>query len=147
DLAEALPARVEVAVGALADLAPEELVERHPRALALDVPEGDVDAAHRVEEHEPVPPVGADVARLPDVLDLVAIAADPERLQVLLDRGLDREGALGERGAAPAVEPGLARLHPDHHEADAVGRGQDRPDVADLHGRGGADRALVLRAR
>ena len=59
--------------------------------LALDVPERHVDAAHRVEQHRAVPPVRADVGRLPDVLDLVGVAADQERLEVLLDGRLHRE--------------------------------------------------------
>ena len=52
-------------------------------ALALDVPQRDVHAAHRVEQHRAVAPVRAHVARLPDVLDLVDVAADEERLEVL----------------------------------------------------------------
>ena len=66
----------------MTDLAAEQLIERHAGALGLDVPQRDVDAAHRVEQHRPVPPVRADVARLPDVLDLVDVAADEKRLQV-----------------------------------------------------------------
>ena len=102
DLLEVAPARVEVAGGAEAAFAAQQLVERHAGALALDVPQRDVHAAHRVEQHRAVAPVRAHIRRLPDVLDLVDVAADEERLQVLLDGGLDDEGPLRERGAAPA---------------------------------------------
>ena len=86
-----------------AALAAEQLVERHVGALALDVPERDVHAAHRVEQHAAVAPVRADVGRLPDVFDLVDVASDEKRLEVLVDGGLDDQGALGEGGAALAV--------------------------------------------
>ena len=128
-------AGVVVAVGAVPHLAAEQLIERQAGALALDVPQRDVDAAHRVEEHRPVAPVGADVARLPDVFDLVDVAADEERLQVLLERGLHDQRALRERRAAPADEARLGRLDLHDDEADAVRRGEDRLDVADLHRR------------
>ena len=85
--------------------------------LALDVPERHVDAAHRVEQHRAVPPVRADVRRLPDVLDLVDVAADQERLQVLVDGRLHHAGALGERGTAQAVEARLARRDLDDRPA------------------------------
>src|SRR5205814_6668891 len=94
-------AGVVVTVGAAPHLAAEQLIEGHPGALALDVPQRDVHAAHRVEQRRTVTPVGADVARLPDVLDLVDVAPDQKRLEVLLDRRLDDQRPLRERGAAP----------------------------------------------
>ncbi len=144
---EAGAARVVVAVGAVPDLAAEELIERHPGALALDVPERDVHAAHRVEEHRPVAPVRAHVARLPDVLDLVDVAADEERLEVLVDRRLHDERALREGRAPPADEAGLGRLDLHDHEPDAIGRRQDRLDVADLDRCGAPDRLFERRRR
>ena len=80
DFLEAGAAGVEVTVGAVAHLAAEQLVERQAGALTLDVPQRDVDAAHRIEQDRAVAPVRAHVARLPDVLDLVDVAADQERL-------------------------------------------------------------------
>src|SRR5439155_24046306 len=71
---EAAPARMKVTVGAVADLAAQELIQRHPRPLAPDVPDREVDAAHRVEQDGAVTPVGAHVAGLPDVFDLVHVA-------------------------------------------------------------------------
>ena len=143
DLGEAGAAGVVVAVGAVPHLAAEQLIERHAGALALDVPQRDVDAAHRVEEHAAVPPVRAHVARLPDVLDLVDVAADQERLQILLDRGLHDQRALGEGRAAPADQPGLGRLDLHDDEADPVRRGEDGLDVADLDRSGPAHRLRV----
>ncbi len=139
-LGEAGAARVVVAVGAVPDLAAEQLIERHPRAFAFDVPERDVHAAHRVEEHRPVAPVRAHVARLPDVFNLVHVAADEERLQVVVERGLDDERTLRERRAAPADETRLGRFDLHDDEPNAVRRRQDRLDVADLDGRGAPHR-------
>ena len=144
---EARAAGVEIAIRPVPDLAAEQLIERHPGALALDVPERDVDAAHRVEEHRPVAPVRAHVARLPDVLDLVDVAADEERLEVLVDRRLHDERALRERRAAPADEARLGRLDLHDHEADAVRRRQDRLDVADLDRCRAPDRLFERRRR
>ena len=96
----------------------------------------------------PVAPVRADVGGLPDVLDLVGVAADEERLQVLLDGGLDDQRALGEGGAAEAVQARLAGHDLDDDEADAVGRGEDRLDVGDLQRRQApSGRRLLLRLR
>src|SRR6185503_13369787 len=68
DLLEIASAGVEIEVGAEANLAAEQLIERHVRAFALDVPQRDVHAAHRVEERWAVAPVRAHIRRLPDVL-------------------------------------------------------------------------------
>ena len=59
DLLEVAAARVVVAVRAVADLAAEQLVERQAGALAENVPQRDVDAAHRVEQHRAVAPVAS----------------------------------------------------------------------------------------
>ena len=116
----------------MTDLAAEQLVERHVGAFPLDVPERDVDAAHRVEQHRAVPPVRAHVTRLPDVFDLVDVPPDQERLEILLERGLDDERTLGEGRAAPADEPRLGRLHLHDHQPDVVRGRHDRLDVPDL---------------
>ena len=134
-LGKVAPARVVVAVGGLAHLAAQELVERHVGALGLDVPERLVHPAHGVEEHAAVPPVRADVRRLPDVLDLVRVPADQERPEVLLDRGVHHQRPLREGRAAQAVQPGLAGQHLHYHEPDLVGSGEDGLDVGDLQRR------------
>ena len=75
----------------------------------------------------------------------IGVAADQERLQVLLDGDLHHFGPLGERGTAQAVQARLAGHDLDDHQADPVGGRQDGPDVGDLHRRQAA--ALRLRAR
>jgi hypothetical protein len=84
--------------------AAEEVIEGHPGQLALDVPEGHVDAGHSVVQHRAAAPVGADRQHRPDVLDIVYRAADDLRLQVFLDGGDHRQRALGERGTPQPIE-------------------------------------------
>src|SRR5262249_61033379 len=79
---ERVAARVAVGVHGLAALAPEELVNGQPGPLAEDVPQGHINAADRVPEHRAVPPVRADEARLPGVLDQHWVLADEERPEV-----------------------------------------------------------------
>src|SRR4029453_18679815 len=119
DFLERASARMEVTISSVPDLSAEQLVERHLRPLGFDVPQRNVDTAHRVEEHRPVAPVRAHVARLPDVLDLVDVAADEKWLEVLLDRGIDDERALGKGGAAPSDESWLGRF-PLHDQRGGV---------------------------
>jgi hypothetical protein len=135
ELVDVSPVGVDVDVGRAADTAAEQLVDGHPGPLALDVPQGLVDAGHGVVEDRPAAPVGADIRRLPDVLDVVRVAADEERPQVVLDRGHDRERALRERRAPDAPETRVARLDLHDHEPDAVRGRADRPDVGDRHRR------------
>ncbi len=113
-------------------LAAEQLVERHAGALTFDVPQRDVHAAHGVEQHRTVAPVRAHIARLPDILDLVDVAADEEGLQILLERGFHDQGSLRKRRAAPPDEAGLGGLHLHHDQANAIGRRENRLDIADL---------------
>src|SRR5262249_15795344 len=70
DLLGIAPADVAVQVGGEPALAPQQLVERRVVPLPLDIPECHIDTAHGIEQHRPVAPVGADVRRLPDILDL-----------------------------------------------------------------------------
>jgi hypothetical protein len=128
---ERASAGVIVAVGAVSHLAAEQLVQRQPRTLAEDVPQRDVDTAHRVEQHRPVAPVRADVHRLVDVLDLVDPPADEKGPQVLLDSGLHHERTLRERRTPPAVQARLIGDDLHHDQADAIGRREDDLDVLD----------------
>ena len=79
-------AGMAVAVGRFANLAAEQLVDRHVRLPALDVPQRLVDAADRVVQHAAVAPVRAVVHRLPSIVDAIGRLADQERLQILVDR-------------------------------------------------------------
>ena len=121
-----LRAGVGVQRDRLADLAPEELVDGQAGLLAEDVPEGAVDPAQGVVEGDPAPEVGRDVGGLPDVLDPVALLADEQRLDVLIDRRGDGQRTLAVRGAADPVEPRLVREHLHDDEVLAPGLGEDR---------------------
>src|SRR4051812_29719652 len=81
DFLEVTAGGVDVDVGRSAGLAAEQLIEWHARSLRLDVPERLVDAGHRVVQDWAAPPVRAEVHRLPDVLNVVGVAAEHERLQ------------------------------------------------------------------
>jgi hypothetical protein len=70
-----------------------------------------------------------------DVLALRRVLAEQERPQEALDRRLDDAGALGEGGAAQAVQPRLAGQHLDHDQAALRRRRQDGLDVGDLQRR------------
>ena len=85
------------------------------------------------------------VARLPDVLDLVDVAPDQERLEYSSIAVLHDQRSLRERRAAPADQPRLGRFHFDDDQPDAIGRGQDGLDVANLDRRRAAHRLLERR--
>src|SRR5438105_13488718 len=68
-LGKRIPRGMDVGIDGVAALAAKQLIHRQPRAFTKDVPQGHIDAAHRVTEHRPVSPIRADEGRLPDVLD------------------------------------------------------------------------------
>ena len=138
---------MRVAVRRHPRLAAEQLVDRHVGALALDVPQRLIDAAHRVVEHRAVAPIRADVHRLPDVFDVVRVFAFEERRQELVDRRDDRLGALVEGRAAKAVEPRLAGIDFDDRQPDARCGDEHRLHVGDLQRRKPVLRLPLLRAR
>ena len=79
DLLEVVAAAMRVAGHREAALAPEQLVDRHVGPLALDVPQGLVQAAQGIVQHRAVAPVGAGVGVLPHVLDAIHVPALGER--------------------------------------------------------------------
>src|SRR5205823_3140152 len=109
-LGKTAAARVKITVRAVTHLAAEQLIERHAGAFGFDVPEGDVDAAHRIEQHRPIAPIRAHITRLPDILDFVYIAPDQKGLQILLDRRLNDKRTLCKGRAPPTHEAGLRRF-------------------------------------
>jgi hypothetical protein len=117
----------------VAALAPEELMYRHPCPLAFYIPQRHVRAGQGVVQDRAAAPVRTHVGRLVDILDIVRVAADEERLQILLDGRDDGQRALGERGASEAVELGLVGLDLDDHEPYSLRRRADRCYVRDLH--------------
>jgi hypothetical protein len=81
----------------------QQLVDGQAGELALDVPQRGVDRGDRRHGHRPPTPVGALVQVLPDVLDLVGVAADQAGDDVVGQIGLDRQLAAVQRGVADAV--------------------------------------------
>ena len=97
--------------------AAQKLVDGHPRAFALDVPQRDIHAGDRVVEYGTVAPVPVDHGHLPDVFDAVDVASDEKRFQVFFEGGMYGVKSLRKRGAAETVETGLRREDFDHDEA------------------------------
>jgi hypothetical protein len=123
-------AEVPVQTDVISDRAAPQLVTRNAVNLAEDVPERDVDPAHRGAANDvvAVPEVLAE-HHLPEVLDPRRVLAD-DQLGEVLD-GADHGTRVPlEGGLAPAVEPGLVRQ--DAHE-DPVAH----PRVADVRLDGG----------
>src|SRR4051812_1573363 len=102
--------------GGFATLAPEQFVDRHVGQLALDIPQGDVDAGDGVVEHGAIAPVGVDHRRLEDILNAMNLFADQERLEVMFERGGDSLMALCKRSTAKAIQAGLRRFNLDDDE-------------------------------
>ena len=75
-------------------LAAQNLIERQPGSLAQNVPQGHIDAADRIVERWPVPPIAAEPRGLPDVLDLRCVLADQERLKIFIDGRLHDAGLI-----------------------------------------------------
>ena len=87
---------------ALARRAAEQLIDRQPRELALDVPQGHVDRRDRRHRHGPATPIGALIEKLPDILDPVRVAPDQTGDDMLRKIGRDCQLAAVERRIADA---------------------------------------------
>ena len=108
DLVGVPPVGVGVERDGVTHLAAQQLVNRHPGALALDVPERHVEPAEHVVLDRAVAPIGGDVGALPEIFDAGRVFADPERRILLFDRGDDGGGLVDVAGRADAVQAGLA---------------------------------------
>src|SRR5438105_3342817 len=115
-----------------ATLTAEQLIHRHLRELALDVPQRDIDRRDGGHRDGPAPPVGTAIEVLPDVLDVVRVAADKARDDVLVEIRLHGKLAAIERRVAETVH---AFVGDDlqRHEI-APGTREDRVGSFDLHG-------------
>ena len=146
-----LPARVRVGEHAVARAAAEQLVERHPRRLGLDVPQRGVDRGDRRHRDRPAAPVGALVEQLPGVLDARRVAAGQQRADVLAQVRRDRQLAAVERRVAEAGQPVAGRqLERDEvapRAADDDLGGRDRAHVAAscTHTCSGSKRGAIVR--
>ena len=129
------PAAAEVAVepDVVANRAAPEPVAGDAVHLAEDVPERDVDAAHRRRPDDParVPEVLAE-HHLPEVLDPRRVLAD-DQLGEILDRADDRPRVPLERRLPPAVEPVLVGPHADEDPVAHARVADVRLDRGDLH--------------
>ena len=126
-------AEVAVEPHVVADRPAPELVAGDAVHLAEDVPERDVDPAHRGAPHDAVrvPEVLAE-HHLPEVLDPGRILAD-DQLRNVLDGADDCAGVPLERRLTPAVQPGLVGDDPDEHPVPHPGVADVRLDGGDLH--------------
>ena len=98
-----IAARVYVDRRGFACSATQQVVDRHVRHLALDVPQRLVNSRQRIVQYRTVAPVGGDVCTLPDVFDICHVASHQERREIVIHRGLDRGGTLRESSASDAV--------------------------------------------
>jgi hypothetical protein len=117
---------------AIAAAPAEELIERHPGHLGLDVPQRHVDRRDGAHGDRAAPPVGAAIEVLPDVLDPARVHADEAGDHVILEIGDDRLLAPVERGIADAVDA-LIGLDLERDEV-ATRTGRDHARAEDLHG-------------
>src|ERR1051325_636249 len=117
---------MRIAIDGEAAFPSQELINRKTGALTLDIPERHIDAAQGIVQHWSVAPVRTRVSCLPNVLNIIRIAAATKRVKILFDRGFDCEGPLLKRSASQSVEAGFARLYLNYHEPDSLGCSQDR---------------------
>ena len=126
-------AEMPVEPNVVADAPAPEPVAGDAVHLAEDVPERDVDAAHRGPADDParVPEVLAE-HHLPEVLDPRRVLAD-DQLRDVLDGSDDRARVPLERRLAPAVQPGLVGDDADEDPVAHPGVADVRLDGGDLH--------------
>ena len=62
----------------------QQLIQRHPRRLRFNIPQGHIDGGDSRHGHRPAAPVGSLVEELPDIFDTLRIAADKLRAEVIL---------------------------------------------------------------
>ena len=115
-----------------AGAASQKGVDRQAGDLALDVPEGEIDARHCGHLHRATTPIPAPGEVLPDVLDAIGITTDEERRDVLSQNGCDRQLASVEGCVTDTVDAGLVGLDLDDDVVASRTRHDDL-DVPDLH--------------
>src|SRR5215469_13391791 len=106
----------------VARLAAEQLVDRHTKRLALEVPQRGVDAADCAQQNWSTAPESAPVHVLPDVFDRERVTADDELLQMLVCAE-DAMIATAQTAFADAVD---ARVGLDLDDVDEVTIGEHR---------------------
>src|ERR1043166_3690780 len=126
---------MRVAIDREERLSADELIHRHVRALALDVPQRHVESTQRVVEYRPVAPIGTRVSVLPEVFDVVRIATASERIEIFFNGGDNGERSLIERGATESIQTWLARLDFYHDETRGLRRSFDCTHFGDFQWR------------
>src|SRR5471030_2919824 len=124
-LIQVTPISMPIDGHAFATLAAKELEERHIRHLALDVPQGHIDAGDRVVLDRTIAPVSVLMHQLPEFFDRFGIPTDQERPEILLDQTFDRDMPVSKGRAAESIQAILVGLKFHDNQVDAFRRGQD----------------------
>ena len=112
-------------------LAAQQLVQRQAGGLGLQVPQRGVDGGDGGHGDRAATPVGTLVQVLPDILDLVRVAADQAGDDVFGQIGRHRQLAAVQGGVADAGQA-LVGLDLQRHEI-AAGRANDHACVRNFH--------------
>src|SRR5437762_2401924 len=125
---------------ACARCAAEQLVKRKAGNFRFDVPQRHVDGGDRAHRHRSAPPIGAAMEILPNILDLMRIAADQTGDDVIGEVTGNGELTAVERRVA---ESGYAVLGLNFQRDEvAPGAGDDHARGSDLkHERAVSDTA------
>ena len=107
DLLQRVSVRVAVDGHALTHFPAQQAVQRKAGALALDVPQGHVDAGDRVADHGSVTPVPVVLHQIPQFFNAVDVAPDQQGAQIFLDHARHGFAPVGKRGAAQPVQAGF----------------------------------------
>ncbi|MCY1368989.1 hypothetical protein D9M69_560030 [compost metagenome] len=123
----------------LAHRAAEQLMHRHAEVLALDVPEGLVDAGDGAHQHRAATVEAAAVHDVPQVLDVARVLAD-QIVGKLVDGGRHRVRPALYHRLAPAAD---ADIGIDAQEQPAR-RDQEGGEAGDLHARDSCCAAVTV---
>ncbi len=129
----------------VASLSAQQIIYRHAGPLALDVPERHVERTNGIVQDSAVAPVVAHVARLPEILDTRRILASPERDEILLQCGHNRQSLIHVRSRADSIEARFARLQLQKNPLVAASTtGGDHFSAGDLERRQSTGTAFLL---
>ena len=126
-----LAAVVRIADDLVADLAAQQIVDRHAQRLALDIPQRHVDGGNGRGLNALSRKESAPVELLPDVLGVERALSDQQRFEVL--QGADHgQFPAGESRLTHAIDT-LVRV--DHEEEEVAMTAPDRKgfDIGDFH--------------
>ena len=99
--------------GPFAALTPEQVVDRHISQLALNILQGLVDPRYGVVKDRAIAPVALHQVHLEKLLDAGNILTQHKRLNMALQGRVNSRAALGEGGAAQAIQTRLGGQHFD----------------------------------